>query len=220
MHPCPDIPAVSILDTSRGRARYDPAMRRGPALAGLIVLFATGCVFDGAAAQRPARFQLAVNSRHLSVRPTPDGATGTLARTTTPPTPEVPATPSSAVTGSAQFTMAWRYHTYVGAEAEAGTLGWSGSNFAGMYGVFGAESTSQLGSLAVELAAGQRWMRYDAFSKDVGSQVIEPRVRGELWLSPQITFGAALGASSGDGGWVAGMYLSVYSNLYNSWQSH
>jgi hypothetical protein len=218
MHPRPDILSVSILSASPGLARYDPAMRKGIALAGLLALSAAGCVFDGRAAQRPARFQLGVNSRHLAVRPTPDGAT--LARTTNPTTPEVPATPSSAVTGSAQFTMAWRYHTYVGAEAEAGTLGWSGSNFAGAYGVFGAESTSQLGSLAVELTAGQRWMRYDVFSKDVGSRVIEPRVRGELWLSPQITFGAALGATSGEGGWVAGMYLSVYSNLYNAWHAH
>jgi hypothetical protein len=53
----------------------------------------------------------------------------------------------------------------------------------------------------------------EAPDHDVG--VLEPRVRGELWLAPQLTLGAAAGAEiSGQHAWMAGIYLGVHSHSY------
>ncbi len=186
------------------------------AFSGAVAVASGACVFDGHAADRPARFQAAINSRQLASSSSEVGA-HVAPRTTQPtgPTETLPA--ASAVTGSAQFTMAARFHTYLGAEAEAGTLGLTGSSFAGAYGIAGWRSTSHLGSLAVEVAAGRRTLRYAVDSNNLSSTVFEPRLRGEFWLTPQITFGATVGASPDDRGYMAGMYLSVYSHDHDAW---
>lgn len=96
------------------------------------VLASTGCVFDGARHRdRPARFTAGVTSRQLAA-PSPS----VVAARTTQPTGEH-AMPTSAVTAAFQFTMATRRSTYLGVEAEAGTLATSGSNYAAGYGVAG-----------------------------------------------------------------------------------
>jgi hypothetical protein len=42
-------------------------------------------------------------------------------------------------------------------------------------------------------------------------------VRGQLWVSPQLTLGAAAGATLvGDRSWMAGVYLGVHSNLFGT----
>lgn len=128
------------------------------------------------------------------------------------------APPTSAITGSAQFTMAWRGPIYLGIEAEGGAMSRGGSNYAGGYGVVGAESESRLGSLAVEVVAGRRWMRQDANSPDVGAFAIEPRLRGQFWVSDQITFGAAIGATPIDRSVMAGVFIGVHSSILNSWK--
>src|SRR3954468_19690735 len=130
-----------------------------------VALASSACALDGShRLERPARFSVGVNSRQLSVQPHPDG---TLARSTLPPDGADTTMPTSATTADFQFTMATRHATYLGIEAEAGTLGPAGSNYAGGYGVPGIESVSPYGSLGAELVAGRRWLRADIDSDDV-----------------------------------------------------
>jgi hypothetical protein len=177
------------------------------------VLASTGCMFDGARRlDRPARFTAGVASRQLAA-PSPS----TVAARTTQPTGEH-AMPTSAVTAVGQFTMAMRRSTYVGVEAEAGTLGTAGSNYAAGYGVAGIESVSPYGAIGVELVAGRRMLRANVESEDVRDWAGEGRLRARFWLSPQLTFGAALGANPLDESWMAGVYLAVHSHLWNRWK--
>ena len=178
-----------------------------------------GCVLDRSAADRPAHFALGLNSRQLTTVPTTPSATPGVAQRTTQPTGGQPAeTRFSAVTGSAQFTMALRSHAYLGGEVEAGSLGTVGSNFAGAYGIGGFEESGRRGSLALELAIGARQLSFDVTSPSVTTTIIEPRLRAQVWLSDQFTLGAAIGADPGDHAWMAGLSLSVYSTMFNSWK--
>jgi hypothetical protein len=141
-----------------------------------------------------------------------------VAARTTGPTPAPGASSAAAATtGVLQFTMAADHHLYTGGELETGTLGPLGSNFGGAYGVLGTEHGSTLGSISLEVVAGAQWTRADFGSPDVTRTVVEPRVRGQLWLAPQLALGAMMGTSGtlGDGGWMAGLYLGVYSKEYN-----
>ncbi len=191
-------------------------MVRSIATAVLLAAPAAGCAFDNHAADRPARFQASLNSRRIPSS-TRDPGSNVAPRSTTPPG-EVEALPTtSPITGSAQFTMQWRDHVYLGAEAEAGTLGIQGSSFAGAYGIAGWGSSSPLGTLGAELAIGPRTLRYSVDSANLTTTAFEPRVHAELWLTSQITFGAAVGASLADQSVMAGMYLSVYSHDFNVW---
>ena len=103
-------------------------------------------------------------------------------------------TADSAFTGSAQFTMVSRYATYFGVEAEAGTLGKEGSNFAAGYGIAGVEHSDSNGALSFELAGGRRWLRTDLGSSDVRDWVSEGRVRARFEGSAGQSFGAFLTA--------------------------
>lgn len=197
-------------------------MVRGLALVGVIGIAATtGCLWERNG-DRPARLQLGMNSRHLAVTPPEKKVGGYLARSTTEPTPQ-PSAPddvaSSAVTGSVQFTMQAYRGLYLGGEVEAGRLAdHEGSNFGALYGVAGMETSSRWGSLSVEAIAGRRWLRYELGAEDVGSFALEPRVRGQLWLSPQVTLGGLVGANAApaSNGWMAGVYFGVYSNLFGT----
>ena len=186
-------------------------MRNAKALAlGAIVI--TGCAFDGARRlDRPARFQLGVNSRQLA-QPNGDGFA---ARTSNPQSqPGVLA--DHATTFDAQFTMSHYHSTYVGVEAEAGTLGNDGSNYAAALGIAGLEQPLARGALGVELAGGRRWLRANVDSDDVRDWTVEARAHARLWLGEKAAFGAALGVDP-QGSWMAGVSLSVYSNIFNRW---
>lgn len=188
----------------------------GKALA-LVVLASTagGCLWEKDLAERPARLQLGFNTRRVAMEPPKqEFAGGVIARTTQPGETSAPVETSTGVTGSAQFTMNYRRGLYLGAEAEAGPLARSGSFFGGAYGVAGAEAESTKGSLSVELIAGRRWVRYELGADDVASLALEPRVRGQLWLGPQISLGGVIGANAvpGETGWMAGVYLGIYSD--------
>ncbi|MBL9018343.1 MAG: hypothetical protein JNL83_29420 [Myxococcales bacterium] len=179
---------------------------------GLAAIVLSGCAFDGARRlDRPARFQVGVNSRQLA-RPAGDGFA---ARSTTPPA-NGGLVADHATTFDAQFTMAHRHGSYLGVEAEAGTLGTSGSNYAAGYGVAGLELPLARGALGIELAGGRRWLRADLESEDVREWTVEGRAHGRVWLGEKVSFGATLGADPG-GSWMAGMSLSVYSNVFNRW---
>ena len=173
-----------------------------------------GCAFDGSRRlDRPARFQVGVNSRQLAQ---PSGH-GFAARSTTPP-PKGGLLADHATTFDAQFTMAHRYGSYLGVEAEAGTLGTSGSNYAAGFGIAGLEYTVPRGAFGLELAGGRRWLRADLQSEDVRDYVVEGRLRARFWLSEKTAFGAALGAGP-DESWMAGFYFSVYSHVFNRWNN-
>ncbi len=176
---------------------------------------AGGCLWEKNLADRPARLQLGFNTRRVVMEPPKrDLNSGVIARTNEPGTTEAPNVSSTGVTGNAQFTMNYPRGFYMGGEVEAGPMARSGSFFGGAYGVAGAETGSQRGSLSVELVAGRRWLRYELGAEDVASVAVEPRVRGQLWLGPQVSLGGVIGANAvpGETGWMAGIYLGIYSD--------
>ncbi len=195
-------------------------MVRGLALVGVVGIVATGCLWERNG-DRPARLQLGMNSRHLAVAAPETPVGGYLARSTTEPDPPPSSrdVASSAITGAVQFTMQAYRGFYLGGEVEAGRLAsHEGSNFGALYGVAGAETSSRWGSLSVEMIAGRRWLRYELGAEDVGAFALEPRLRGQLWLSPQVTLGGLIGANAapGENGWMAGLYFGVYSNMFGT----
>ena len=194
-------------------------MVRGLALVGVLGIVTTGCLWERNG-DRPARLQMGMNSRHLAVVVPEKPVGGYLARSTTQPDPPASTdVASSAITGSVQFTMQAYRGLYLGGEVEAGRLAdHEGSNFGALYGVAGAETSSRFGSLSVEMIAGRRWLRYELGAEDVGSFALEPRIRGQMWLSPQVTLGGLVGANAapGENGWMAGVYFGVYSSLFGT----
>ncbi len=175
-------------------------------------LATTGCLWERNVDHRLTRMQLGVTSRQVSVdAPTATTTSGGVARTISPPA-EAPALASSGVTGALQFTMRARRNVYFGGEVEAGPLQQSGY-FGGAYGVAGAEISSSVGTLSVELTAGRQWVRNELGADNVPRSMLEPRVRAQLPLTPQITIGGVIGASAlpDDRGWMAGIFIGMYS---------
>jgi len=43
-------------------------------------------------------------------------------------------------------------------------------------------------------------------------------LHAQFWLSPQLTLGAAIGATPLDRSYMAGVFLGVHSGLFNSWK--
>ena len=187
-------------------------MIRAATFAGVVGICTVGCALDPVR-DRPARLQLGMNARSFAS----SSETGEpIAKRTTEPT-SLATGEHEGVTGSAQFTMATPLHTYAGGELEAGGFASSGSNIAGAYAVVGAEAPLRIGSIAAELAGGWRSLRYGTGEDDVNALVVEPRVRGNVWLSSQFTFGAALGVALGEhDAWMAGVYLGVHSHAFDS----
>ncbi len=172
-------------------------------------LFASGCLWERDLDNRLARLQLGVNTRRVAATPAPPSPG--VARTASPTEPASEPTMSGA-TGSLQFTMRLVPGIYAGGEIEAGPFGQTGY-LSGAYGVAGAEATSSIGSLSVELTGGRRWLRHDVGADDIPATVLEPRVRAQLALGSQVTLGGVIGASalSDQHGWMAGLYLGIYS---------
>jgi hypothetical protein len=188
---------------------------------GIVGMVATGCVWERNVDKRMARLQLGVNSRQLTTAAPADKPNYVL-RTTQPAQQEQPqpAEPtqvaSSGVTGSLQFTMRYPHNNvpiYMGGELEAGPLENSGY-LGGAYGVVGAEASSGRGSLSVEMSGGRRWLRAELGAEDLPSWVLEPRVRGQFTLTPQVTLGGVLGANAlpDESGWMAGVYVGIFSS--------
>jgi hypothetical protein len=160
---------------------------------------------------RPAHAEIGLNTRHFAST-TPSGVA---ARTTTPPTNDMDVN-GAATSVSFRFTMRTPFSTYMGGEAETGRFaGVEGSNIAGGYAVAGARAPIRLGSLSAELAGGWRSLRDSIDGPDHSFYILEPRVRGEMWLNPQLTLGAAAGAEvGGQHAWMAGIYIGVHSHAY------
>jgi hypothetical protein len=77
-------------------------------------------------------------------------------------------------------------------------------------GVYGGARAFKLG---VELAGGGRFVE---MGNDVGEEwTVEARARADLWLSPWVTIGGAVGTSLLDRGeWMLGLHLGVHSYSY------
>lgn len=180
----------------------------------IVILVLGGCVLDPYRHTRPARLQIGANTRGFSAAPAPAAPPGATFLETegSGGGAKPPRRQFAAVSGSVQFTMAMAHRTYVGGEVEAGALDERGSNLAAGYAVFGVDTAVPGGALGVELAGGYRSIRHDLDDGSTGHGVLEPRLRGQLWLGAQVTLGAIAGASVGDGlGWVAGIQLGVHS---------
>jgi len=181
-------------------------------LGSLVVTPAFADPDDGHAMQ----FEVGVNTRHFS---TESAASGVAFRSTTGESTVPSAEDGTALTTSLRFTgRAW-YNTFLGVEAEVGEiLGAASSNIAGAYVVAGARGDLGLLTLGAELVAGQRWVRYDDTNMrtDPSALIAEPRLRADIWIAPQVTLGAAAGATLGDSSvWMAGVYLGVHSIEYD-----
>jgi hypothetical protein len=158
--------------------------------------------------ERPAHAEIGLNTRHFAGDPT-----AVAERTTT--SPEDSSVDGTAASVSFRFTMRMRWNTYAGGEAEAGAFASrSGSNLAAGYGVIGGRAPFRLGTFGAELATGWRSVRDSVEAPDVSRAVLEPRVRGEIFLSPQITLGGAIGADLTERAWMAGLYVGVHSHSY------
>lgn len=183
----------------------------------LLGLVSTGCLWERNIDRRMARLQAGVTTRRVvTSAPEPRTAVGGIAaRTRTPPdlAEQVPQVSSYGVTGSMQFTMRMLKNVYAGGEIEAGPMERTGSYLGGAYGVAGAEVSSPRGTLSVEMNAGRRWIRYELGADNVPHNVLEPRVRGQLFLNPQVALGGMIGASlmPEERGWMAGVYVGLYS---------
>lgn len=186
----------------------------------LLALLATGCFWERSAKidKRMARLQMGANTRRIAM-PSPEPAyygTGRLARTTTPTEPAANTDLSQGVTGNLQFTMRQTRNLYAGGEIEFGPFSRPGSYYGGAYAVLGAETRSSRGSISVELTGGRQWLRYEFGAKDVPVNMLEPRARAQLSLNEQISLGGVIGAGLlGDAGWMAGIYLGVYSQAFS-----
>jgi len=92
-------------------------------------------------------------------------------------------------------------------------------------GVVGVRAATGFGSLGVELAGGLRAISYNFHSSyhdchestsiAALAAVAEARARGELWLTPWLTAGVALGTSVLErNAWMGGVYLGVRSRAF------
>jgi hypothetical protein len=159
--------------------------------------------------QSAGLLELGVNTRHFAAADPADVAF----RSTDGMDPDPSLGEGTAVTSSLRFTGRTRYNTFLGVEGEFGQLvGYGQSNVAGAYGVAGARGDLGAVRLSAELVAGRRWVRYEADGpSDPNKLVAEPRIRGDIWLSPYWTLGGAVGATLSDRQvWMAGVYLGVH----------
>jgi hypothetical protein len=92
-------------------------------------------------------------------------------------------------------------------------------------GVAGVRVGTGFGALGVELAGGVRSVAYafrsnyhdcwQSTSVSALAAVAEARVRGELWLTPWLTAGVAVGTSVLErSAWMGGLYLGVHSHAF------
>lgn len=183
----------------------------------MVAVCAVGCtrqIYDP-----PARLTVGATSRHHAA--TPVEPTKSYRTTTTPPEPqqEMLAATDSKLVGIG-FTMASGYGTYAGGEVETGALE-GGTSAAGLYGIFGVRRAMPGVNFSLEVAAGQRWLRYGGFgtrSRDrpdgeISSLVAEPRVRADFWLGSRFSLGATGGLTVGEqSAWMAGFYLGIHSH--------
>ncbi len=160
----------------------------------------------------PARLRVGPAVRHFSAPVTSSRGPAAFRETTTP-TPPALTEAHQAALASIQFTMRSNRYLYSGGEVETGVLDTPGSSAAGVYGLVGASLPLLGGTLAGELVGGYRTVRYAIDTPDIGSLVLEPRLRGEVWISPRLTLEASTGFTVGDQRvWLVGVGLGIHSH--------
>jgi hypothetical protein len=96
-------------------------------------------------------------------------------------------------------------------------------------GAVGIHGATHGGVLGVELAGGMRAVSYGFHSSYLGCEqstsvtafapVAEARAHGELWLSPWLTGGVAVGTSVLEGRtWMGGVYLGVHTRAFGGYR--
>jgi hypothetical protein len=67
--------------------------------------------------------------------------------------------------------------------------------------------------LGVEVAGGMRIVDAEDDQDDL---VLEARARGDLWITPWLTFGVVIGSSLIDrGDWLTGISLGTHTNAFD-----
>jgi hypothetical protein len=163
----------------------------------------------------PLHFEVGFNTRHFTAI---DGAGENTAFRGESTDPSVEA--NTAVSLDLRFMRWLPRNFYAGLEAEVGKLdAFDHSNLAAAYAVFGSRVHVGFATLAVELAGGQRKVRYGDGLDEERKFIAEPRVRGEMWLSPRVTLGGAIGTTLGGRDvWMAGLYIGVHSLVFGKSQ--
>ncbi|MDX2090700.1 MAG: hypothetical protein SFX73_22775 [Kofleriaceae bacterium] len=169
-----------------------------------------GCI--GAPLDQPIlRTQFGGNARRIA---TPVPASVARVATSTAAKSDASAPLDNAYTGAMQFSLRPFRYLYLGAEFEAGVLSSPGSSFAAAYSVAGIEASTSGAGLAIEILYGRQWLSGDIDLDPVGITAIEPRVRFQYLLDPQVAIGGMVGASAvpEERGWMGGLYIGIYSH--------
>lgn len=170
-------------------------------------------IADNKKDEPPIHFELGLNTRHFTAV---EASENTAFRGEADASTEA----NTAVSVGLRFTRWFPRNLYAGIEGEVGKLdAFDHSNLAAAYAVFGARNTIGFASVFVEMAAGQRSVRFGDGAEEERKLVAEPRVRGEMWLGPRVTLGAALGTTLGSRDvWMAGVYIGVHSLVWGKSQ--
>jgi hypothetical protein len=181
----------------------------------VVLALCASCAFDPARHSRPARMQVGAQVRHF-----PAGQQVPMLAFKAAEQPTRTTTEShEAFLAAFSFTMSMRGAMYVGGELEAGMLETRSSNAAGGYAVFGAKLPFGKSSLAAEVAGGYRTVRFGIDTEDLERVVVEPRVRGEVWLGPRVTLSASAGWTIGDQQiWMAGAAIGIHQSDFDEWK--
>lgn len=182
----------------------------------VVLALCASCAFDPARHSRPARMQVGAQVRHF-----PAGQQVPMASFKASEQQPMRTTTESheAFLAAFGFTMNMRNAMYVGGELEAGMLETRSSNAAGGYAVVGARLPFGKSSLSGEVAGGYRTVRFGIDTEDLERAVVEPRVRGEVWLGPRVTLSASAGWTIGDQQiWMAGLSIGIHQSDYDEWK--
>lgn len=163
----------------------------------------------------PIHFEVGLNTRHFTAVDTAGENTAFRSEGSDPTTEA-----NTAVSVGIRFTRWLPRNFYTGLEAEVGKLdAFDHSNLAAAYAVVGSRVHVGFATLSVEMAGGQRKVRYGDGYDEERRWVAEPRVRGEMWLSPRVTVGGAIGTTLGGRDvWMAGFYVGVHSLVWGKSQ--
>lgn len=180
----------------------------------------------GAALESPyVIVRFGVNMRRLPGATPPAASTAPAktsprSSTTTDPSTQFPEASATNYSVSEQIAVSMSRASYLAFEVEVsptttdevppGTRAFAAASHL----VFGLHGGGKAINLGVELAGGVRLI--DTVQADAGEEpVLEVRGRGDFWLSPWITIGAAAGTSLLErGDWFTGISLGIHSYAF------
>lgn len=168
----------------------------------------------GAARESPyATITFGVNFRHLPRQPADRML---LARTTTTPA-EIDGGADLSYSLMEQVVVSMTDHTYAGFEVEisptdAAAAPGSRLLAAGTQLLLGFQGGTKFIKLGLEAAGGGRLIVTDHNTDDDSELVLEGRARADIWITPWVTLGGALGTSLlHKDEWMAGVYFAAHT---------